>query len=51
MGILKDRFQRKAEIATTEIKELLHANGNKIIGRSKACARYTRHAWLTGPRD
>src|SRR5438876_3061015 len=48
MGVLKDRFKEKAEIAAAEIKELLNANGNKKIGEVKLAQVYQGMRGITG---
>jgi len=48
MGVLKDRFREKADIAAAEIKELLQANGNKVIGDVKLAQVYQGMRGITG---
>src|SRR6187455_2087735 len=48
MGVLKDRFREKADIAAAEIKELLNANGNKVIGEVKLAQVYQGMRGVTG---
>src|SRR6187549_1873272 len=48
MGVLKDRFKEKAEIAAAEIKELLNTNGNKVIGEVKLAQVYQGMRGITG---
>src|SRR5438270_4203992 len=48
MGVLKDRFKEKEEIAAAEIKELLNANGNKKIGEVKLAQVYQGMRGITG---
>ncbi|HYK43560.1 MAG TPA: citrate (Si)-synthase, eukaryotic [Parafilimonas sp.] len=48
MGVLKDRFREKADSAAAEIKELLQANGNKVIGDVKLAQVYQGMRGITG---
>ncbi len=48
MGILKDRFKEKADIANTEIKELLKEHGNKKIGEVTLSQAYQGMRGITG---
>lgn len=48
MGVLKDRFKEKAEIANAEIKDILAKNGEKIIGEVKLKQIYMGMRGMTG---
>lgn len=48
MGIIKDTFHAKAEIANTEIKELLKEHGNKVIGEVTLSQIYQGMRGITG---
>jgi citrate synthase len=48
MGIIKERFKTKADAASTEIKELLKENGNKIIGEVTLAQVYQGMRGITG---
>ena len=48
MGILKERFQAKAEIAGTEIKEILKEHGSKVIGEVQLSQVYQGMRGITG---
>jgi len=48
MGVLKDRFKEKADVAAAEIKELLAKNGDKPIGEVKLAQIYQGMRGITG---
>ncbi len=48
MGILKNRFQSKAEKASVELKELLKEHGNKVIGEVQLSQIYQGMRGMTG---
>ena len=48
MGILKDKFKAKAEIANTEIKQLLKDHGSKVIGEVTLSQIYQGMRGITG---
>ncbi len=48
MGVLKDRFREKADVAAVEIKELLAKNGDKPIGEVKLAQIYQGMRGITG---
>src|ERR687889_2834530 len=48
MGIVKDRFKAKADIANVEIKELLKEHGNKKIGEVQLAQVYQGMRGMTG---
>ncbi len=48
MGVLKDRFKEKADLAAAEIKELLSKNGDKSIGEVKLSQIYQGMRGITG---
>ena len=48
MGILKDKFKAKAEIANTEIKQLLKDHGSKVIGEVTLAQIYQGMRGITG---
>jgi citrate synthase len=48
MGVLKDRFKEKAEIAIAEIKDILAKNGEKTIGEVKLKQIYMGMRGITG---
>jgi citrate synthase len=48
MGIIKDRFKAKAEVANVEIKELLKEHGNKKIGEVTLAQAYQGMRGITG---
>jgi citrate synthase len=48
MGILKNRFQAKAEKASVELKELLKEHGNKVIGEVQLSQIYQGMRGMTG---
>jgi citrate synthase len=48
MGIIKDRFKAKADIASAEIKELLKEHGNKTIGEVTLAQVYQGMRGMTG---
>ena len=48
MGIIKNTFQAKAEIANAEIKELLKEHGNKVIGEVTLSQIYQGMRGITG---
>jgi citrate synthase len=48
MGIIKERFKTKADAASTEIKELLKENGNKVIGEVTLAQVYQGMRGITG---
>lgn len=48
MGILKNRFQAKAEKASVELKELIKEHGNKVIGEVQLSQIYQGMRGMTG---
>jgi citrate synthase len=48
MGVLKDSFKAKADIASAEIKELLKQHGNKVIGEVTLSQIYQGMRGITG---
>ena len=48
MGIIKDRFKAKSDIANAEIKELLKEHGNKKIGEVTLAQVYQGMRGITG---
>jgi citrate synthase len=48
MGIIKERFKAKADASSTEIKELLKENGNKVIGEVTLSQVYQGMRGITG---
>lgn len=48
MGIVKDRFKAKADIASAEIKNLLKEHGNKVIGEVTLSQVYQGMRGITG---
>ncbi len=48
MGILKNRFKAKAEVANAEIKELIKEHGNKKIGEVTLAQVYQGMRGITG---
>ncbi len=48
MGIVKDRFKTKADIASAEIKNLLKEHGNKVIGEVTLSQVYQGMRGITG---
>ncbi|HZF64078.1 MAG TPA: citrate (Si)-synthase, eukaryotic [Chitinophagaceae bacterium] len=48
MGEIKDRFKSKAEIVSSEIKELLKEHGNKVIGEVQLSQIYQGMRGMTG---
>ena len=48
MGIIKDRFKQKADVANVEIKELLKEHGNKKIGEVTLSQIYQGMRGITG---
>jgi len=48
MGIIKERFKTKADAASTEIRELLKENGNKVIGEVTLAQVYQGMRGITG---
>ena len=48
MGIIKDRFKQKADVANVEIKELLKEHGNKKIGEVTLAQIYQGMRGITG---
>ncbi|GAC1425485.1 MAG: citrate (Si)-synthase [Chitinophagaceae bacterium] len=48
MGIIKERFKAKADAASTEIRELLKENGNKVIGEVTLAQVYQGMRGITG---
>ncbi|MBC7948025.1 MAG: citrate (Si)-synthase, eukaryotic [Chitinophagaceae bacterium] len=48
MGIIKDRFQAKAEKVNAEIKDLLKEHGNKVIGEVQLSQVYQGMRGMTG---
>ncbi len=48
MGIIKEKFKAKADVANTEIKELLKEHGNKVIGEVTLSQVYQGMRGMTG---
>ncbi len=48
MGILKDKFKAKADMAATEIKDLLKEHGSKVIGEVTLAQIYQGMRGITG---
>lgn len=48
MGIIKDRFQAKADIVAAEVKDLLKEHGNKVIGEVLLSQIYQGMRGITG---
>ena len=48
MGIIKDRFKEKADIANVEIKEILKEHGTKKIGEVTLAQVYQGMRGITG---
>ncbi len=48
MGILKDKFKAKADLAAIEIKDLLKEHGNKVIGEVTLAQIYQGMRGITG---
>lgn len=48
MGIVKDRFKAKADVAAAEIKSLLKDHGNKVIGEVTLSQIYQGMRGMTG---
>lgn len=48
MGIIKDRFKAKSDLANAEIKELLKEHGNKKIGEVTLAQAYQGMRGITG---
>lgn len=48
MGIIKERFKQKADIANAEIKEILKTHGNKKIGEVTLSQAYQGMRGITG---
>jgi len=48
MGVIKDRFKAKADLANTEIKNLLKEHGNKVIGEVTLSQIYQGMRGITG---
>ncbi len=48
MGVLKDRFKEKGDVAASEIKDILTKNGNKKIGEVKLAQIYQGMRGITG---
>ncbi|MBS1746000.1 MAG: citrate (Si)-synthase, eukaryotic [Bacteroidetes bacterium] len=48
MGVLKDRFKEKADVAIAEIKDILAKNGDKTIGEVKLKQIYMGMRGMTG---
>src|SRR5688500_12209622 len=48
MGIVKDRFKEKSQIAATELKELLKKHGEKVIGEVQLSQIYQGMRGITG---
>src|SRR5664279_606865 len=48
MGVIKDRFRKKADILSAEVKELLKEHGEKVIGEVKLSQIYQGMRGITG---
>ncbi len=48
MGVLKDRFKEKADVAVAEIKAIIAKHGNEIIGEVKLAQVYQGMRGITG---
>ena len=48
MGVLKDRFKEKADVAATEIKDIISNHGEKKIGEVKLSQVYQGMRGITG---
>src|ERR1700712_4789023 len=48
MGVLKDRFKKKADAASAEIKDLLKEHGSKKIGEVTLAQAYQGMRGITG---
>jgi len=48
MGIIKDRFRKKADIISAEVKEILKEHGEKVIGEVKLSQIYQGMRGITG---
>jgi citrate synthase len=48
MGIIKDTFKAKADIANAELKDLLKEHGNKKIGEVTLAQAYQGMRGITG---
>ncbi|MEI6185167.1 MAG: citrate (Si)-synthase, partial [Bacteroidota bacterium] len=48
MGVLKDKFKEKAQIAQEEIKALLKEHGTKVIGEVTLAQAYQGMRGITG---
>lgn len=48
MGVLKDRFKEKADVAATEIKDIISRHGEKKIGEVKLSQVYQGMRGITG---
>src|ERR1700733_13704119 len=48
MGVIKDRFRKKADIISAEVKEILKEHGEKVIGEVKLSQIYQGMRGMTG---
>ena len=48
MGVLKDKFKEKADLAVEEVKTLLKDHGNKKIGEVTLAQAYQGMRGITG---
>jgi citrate synthase len=48
MGVIKDKFKEKADALSSEVKELLKENGEKVIGEVKLAQIYQGMRGITG---
>lgn len=48
MGVIKDKFKAKADVAAAEIKDLLKEHGNKVIGEVTLSQIYQGMRGMTG---
>src|SRR6478672_4243781 len=48
MGVIKDRFRKKADIISAEVKEILKEHGEKVIGEVKLSQIYQGMRGITG---
>ena len=48
MGVIKDRFKKKADIISAEVKDILKKHGEKVIGEVKLSQIYQGMRGITG---
>ena len=48
MGVLKDRFKERADVAVAEIKDIIAKHGNQTIGEVKLAQIYQGMRGITG---